>query len=265
MQKAAGAARQMMALEELSGGNTAVHRLHPLAKILVTFLYVIAVVSVHRLDYVTLSAFFFYPAILMAVAEIPFGIIAKRTLVALPFVLLAGISNVFFETAPYTAVFGLVISRGIVSAVVLAEKALLTVSAVLILAATTKTAQAFACLRKLGLPKIFITVLMLCLRYLSLLLNEADRMTRAYHLRAKAPKGIRMQDMGSFLGQLLLRSFDRAERVYQAMKLRGFDGSFPAPEDGKMSAASVSYTLAVSGLILFFRFLPLPKLMERLF
>jgi len=31
-----------------------------------------------------------------------------------------------------------------------------------------------------------------------------------------------MRDMGSFAGQLLLRSFDRAERVYNAMKCRGY-------------------------------------------
>lgn len=265
MQKAAGAARQMMALEELSFGNTAIHRLHPLSKMLVTFSYVIAVVSVRRLDYITLSVFFFYPAVLIALAEIPPRLIIKRALLALPFVLLAGISNILFERTPYIAALGLPISRGAVSAVVLVEKALLTVSAVLILAATTKAAQAFASLRKLGLPKIFITVVMLCLRYLSLLLDEAGRMTRAYHLRAKRAKGICMQDMGSFLGQLLLRSFDRAQRVYQAMKLRGFDGSFSAPEGEKMDAASLRYALAVSGLILLCRFLPLPLLLERLF
>jgi cobalt/nickel transport system permease protein len=31
-----------------------------------------------------------------------------------------------------------------------------------------------------------------------------------------------MRDMGVFSGQLLIRSFDRAERVYNAMKCRGY-------------------------------------------
>jgi len=31
-----------------------------------------------------------------------------------------------------------------------------------------------------------------------------------------------MRDMGSFSGQLLIRSFDRAERVYNAMKCKGY-------------------------------------------
>ena len=51
-------------------------------------------------------------------------------------------------------------------------------------------------------------------------------MALAYRLRSNGEKGIRMKDMGSFLGQLLLRSFDRAERVYTAMACRGFSGRY---------------------------------------
>lgn len=34
-----------------------------------------------------------------------------------------------------------------------------------------------------------------------------------------------MKDMGIFVGQLLLKSFDRAESIYVAMKCRGYDGN----------------------------------------
>ena len=42
-----------------------------------------------------------------------------------------------------------------------------------------------------------------------------------------ARKGIQFQAWGSLLGQLLLRSIDRAQLVYESMQLRGFAGSFP--------------------------------------
>ena len=58
-----------------------------------------------------------------------------------------------------------------------------------------------------------------------MLLNEAVSMHTAYTLRTDNQKGIKMRDMGSFLGQLLLRSTDRAEQVYYAMKCRGFHGA----------------------------------------
>ena len=87
----------MNTLEQLSAGRSAVHALHPLAKLLVTLVFLIAVVSFDRYALGRLVPFVFYPVILMAVAEIPYGLILKRTLVALPFGLFAGLSNVFFD------------------------------------------------------------------------------------------------------------------------------------------------------------------------
>jgi cobalt/nickel transport system permease protein len=59
-------------------------------------------------------------------------------------------------------------------------------------------------------------------RYIGVLLAEAYAMGVAYSLRSPNRKGIEMRDMGSFAGQLLIRSFDRADRVYSAMKCRGY-------------------------------------------
>ena len=51
-------------------------------------------------------------------------------------------------------------------------------------------------------------------------------MTDAYHLRAPGQKGIHISAWGSFLGQLLLRSMDRAQELYSSMLLRGFHQHF---------------------------------------
>jgi cobalt/nickel transport system permease protein len=264
MQKAAGAIDELMALEELCFLNTVVHRIHPLSKLAVTILFVAAVVSVGRLDFAALGIYFFYPAVLMAIAEIPFRSIAKKVLVALPFIVFMGLSNMIFEQAPYDVLWGITLSRGFVSFAVLFQKTVLTVSAVLLLIATTKSARLFSSLSKLGMPKILTILLMLCLRYMSVLLDETDRMIRAYHLRANKVKGIHIKHMGSFVGQLLLRSIDRAERIYQAMKLRGFQGSFPAGYAERMNAASILYMLALCASILFFRFVTVSSILTLL-
>jgi cobalt/nickel transport system permease protein len=59
-------------------------------------------------------------------------------------------------------------------------------------------------------------------RYIGVLLHEAYSMSVAYSLRSPGGKGISVRDTGSFAGQLLIRSFDRADRVYNAMKCRGY-------------------------------------------
>jgi cobalt/nickel transport system permease protein len=71
-------------------------------------------------------------------------------------------------------------------------------------------------------PGIFITILEMTYRYIGVLLEETWSMSTAYTLRHTQKKGIEMRHMGSFVGQLILKSLDRAERVYSAMKCRGY-------------------------------------------
>ena len=47
-------------------------------------------------------------------------------------------------------------------------------------------------------------------------------MYTAYTLRSTEGKGLKMKDMGIFIGSLFIRSYDRSERIYSAMKLRGY-------------------------------------------
>ncbi len=263
MRNSSDALRGMLELEELASGDSAIHRLHPLAKLMVTAVFVVAVVSVERLDYAALSFYFFFPALIVAFSGLPAGALLRRVLPALPLVLLAGLSNVILEPSAFLRLGPVVVSKGFVSLVVLTEKAALTVLAVLLLMATTSAPKLFSGLRAIGVPKILLTVLMLSARYLTLLAGEAGRMMRAYRLRAPAAKGVRMRDMGSFAGQLLLRSVDRAERVYRAMKLRGYSGDFPASGAGAMNTSSALYALCVSAAILFFRFFTLTNLLNR--
>ena len=265
MRNASDAMGGMLALEEMASGDSWVHRLHPLAKLLVTAVYVVAVVSVGRLDYAALSIFFFYPALLIPLSGVNAGALLRRVLPALPLVLLAGLSNVFLEPSAMMTFGALQVSRGFVSLVVLLEKAALTVLAVLILMATTNSPKLLSGLRAIGAPKVLLSVLMLSVRFLTLLAGEAGRMMRAYRLRANSPKGIRIGDMGSFVGQLLLRSVDRAERVYKAMKLRGYSGEFPVRDAGRLTASSAAYAVLTSAAILFFRFFTLTDVMAKWF
>ncbi|NLG23834.1 MAG: cobalt ECF transporter T component CbiQ [Clostridiales bacterium] len=254
----------MLALEELAAGDGAMHRLHPAAKLLGTAAYLVCAVSVGRLDYPTMSLFFFYPAIAIALSGVPMAAIGRRVLPALPLVLFVGLSGALLERETYVALGPLAISRGVVSMAVLLEKAALSVSAALILMATTPLADLLGCLRRAGAPKALVAVLMLAARYLSLIFGEAGRMSRAYALRAGKARGVDFRDMGSFLGQLLLRSIDRAERVYAAMKLRGYDGDFPAPAGRHFGVADAGFVLAVAASSVLMRFLPLAEWLGRL-
>ena len=93
---------------------------------------------------------------------------------------------------------------------------------ILILVSVTRFSELTKEMRRLRLPQFFIIMFELTYRYIGVLLNEAYSMSIAYSLRSPNRKGIEMRDMGSFAGQLLIHSFDRAERVYNAMKCKGY-------------------------------------------
>ena len=84
-----------------------------------------------------------------------------------------------------------------------------------------------AALQQLHCPRVLTTTILLIYRYIVLLLQEGIRIATAYALRAPGQKGIQFRAWGSLLGQLLLRSIDRAQLVYESMQLRGFAGAFP--------------------------------------
>lgn len=214
--------RDIRALEGLSARNTAVHRLHPLAKLISSLVYIIVVISYGRYDFTRLAPFLFYPFVMMALAELPYKLMLSRILIALPFCLFAGIANVILERDAAFIVGGFVVSFGVLSLSTILLKMYLSVMAALMLVATTPFTELTAQLRRLRVPVTFVMVFEMTFRYIGVLFEEVRSMSLAYRLRAGGRKAPEMRHMGSFIGQIFLRGFDRAERVHAAMRCRGY-------------------------------------------
>jgi cobalt/nickel transport system permease protein len=237
-------------LERLALGDSPVHRLHPGAKIISAFGYIAAVISFPGGNVSGLMPFLLYPAVLLPLSGTPASSLLARLPAALPFALMGGLGNLLIlkEIVFYLGPFG--VSAGMVSFISILIKTLLTVSAALLLIATTSFEDINRQLVQMGMPKILCLQFVMTWRYLTVLLGEAASMSTAYLLRSPNQRRIRMKDMGSFLGQLLLRSIDRAERVYQAMKCRGFDGTYRRAASPRWRATDFLYIAAVTALAL---------------
>jgi cobalt/nickel transport system permease protein len=230
---------EIYSLEDLAGGKTILHRLHPGVKIIATVFYLVAILSLDRYSFGRLLPFLFYPSITLALAGIPLGMMLRRTAVALPFCLFAGLSNLVLEREAAFTLGGLPVTEGFLSLCTLILRTALCVLSVLILAAATPFPQLSGQLRRFWVPPLFIALLEILYRYIPVLLLEAASMTLSYTLRRGGVRGIKMAHMGSFAGSLFLRSAGRAERVYTAMKCRLYSLDFPpgemrplAPRDG---------------------------------
>lgn len=238
----------MRILDDLARKETTIHRLHPLAKLLTTVSYLTVVVSFGKYEISGLMPLLFYPVMVFVLAELPVGPIIKRMLLASPLIIGIGILNPFFDHQIFL-LGGIEISRGWITFLSLLIKSALTVSAALLLIATTGMDRLAGALRMLKVPRIFVIQLLLTYRYISVLMEEVARTLRAYSLRAPEQKGVHRSAWGSLAGQLLLRTFDRAQRIYEAMCLRGFTGEYHTGNYGKIIVWDLTY---IVGWVLFF-------------
>ena len=252
-------------LEDLSQNDSPLHKLHPTAKIAAVTLYIITVVSFPRYEVAALLPMFLYPAILMSISETPYSAIFKRVLAALPFALAAGIGNLIFDRDTAFQTAWLSVSFGVLSLISLMLKTLFTVMSVLILVASTPTQALIKALLALHVPQSFCLQLMLTRRYISVLADEVTSRSRAYALRSPGSGRVKFKDMGLFLAQLLLRSFDKADNVCCAMRCRGFDGAYSEDKLPQTSKADYLFLAASVPLIIVPRFVSLGRIINRMF
>jgi cobalt/nickel transport system permease protein len=180
--------------------------------------------SFPRYELSALTPFLLYPVALIAVGRIPARQILQRMLVAAPFALLIGMFNPLMDRQPLVAVGPYVVTGGWVSFASVMFRFVLTVGAALALVACTGVYRLGAGLEQLGVPRAFVMQLLFLYRYLFVVADEGVKMMRSVALRSDGLRPLQFRVYASLLGHLLLRSMDRAERVYRAMVARGFDG-----------------------------------------
>lgn len=252
-------------VENLAERNTWLCRLHPLAKVLVTIWYLVLTMGFGKYDLTGLAGMGIYPLTVMILGDISVGQAFCRLRPVLLMVFLIGLPNPFFDRAPALVAEGLTLSAGMISMMTLFCKAGFAVFASYILAATTTVEQICHAFRKLHMPQMFVTVILLIYRYLILMLREAERITQAYMLRAPGEKGIKKSAWGSLTGQMLLRSMDRAQTVYESMTLRGFRGEFFPRKDFVPAWQSVLYGVLWGIALAVFRCIPVFGIVGSLF
>ena len=265
MDKLTNARLELRELDDLAAEDSPVHRLNPLCKLLVTVFYIVTVVSFPKYDLSGLVIMVLYPVVLFQAAGIPVSLCFHKLRVVLPLVCAVGLVNPFLDHTPLIPLGTLTITGGVVSMVTLMLKGVFSLMASFLLIATTSIDTLCAALRMLHVPDIFTTLLLLTYRYIGVMIEEVSIMTESYSLRAPGQKGIHISAWGSFLGQLLLRSMDRAEALYQSMLLRGFRGDYYYADVPPCGGSGVIYGIVCIGAFLFARWFDLPVLLGSLF
>ena len=263
MNKMDKALHELSEMDELAAQDSPIHRLHPTAKFLSTIAYIVLVVSFNKYDLDGLIPMLLWPVLLFQISGIPVRTCFYKLRIVLPLVMAVGLFNPFFDRAPMLVLGSLRISGGVISMLTLMGKGVLCLMASFLLMATTPIDSLCASLRKLHVPGMIVTLLLLTYRYVGVMTEELAVMTDAYHLRAPGQKGIHVSAWGSFLGQLLLRSMDRAQELYGSMLLRGYHEHFHYADVAPFTPRDGLYTLGCVLPFLLLRFVPVAQVKHK--
>lgn len=240
-------------LDTLSYKDTFVHRLDPRVKVLVSFIFILFVVSFPKYELSGLMPFFIYPVFLLTAGDIPLRAIAKKVLFVSPFAIFIGIFNPLLDTNVILTPFGVPVTGGWISFLSIIVKFVLTVSTALLLIAVTSFPGICEALERLKLPRIFVIQLLFLYRYLFVLLREALRMQRAREARSFGKRGREIKNFIRLISLLLVRSVERAERIYQAMLSRGFRGEIRVRKRYKLRLQDIVFAILTVGIFYIFR------------
>ena len=251
-------------LDRLSYRDTFVHHLDPRAKVIATMLFLFTVISFPKYEVAALVPFFLFPVLMMTIGEIPIRFIIKKMIVVSPFAIFIGIFNPILDTRTAAVIFGVSLSAGWVSFLSILLKFTLTISATLLLIATTSFPGVCHALRRLGFPSLFISQILFLYRYIFVLMEEAMRIIRARDMRSFGTRGTGMKVFVRLIGILFLRTVDRAERIYYAMLSRGFQGDIPSLKRTHMVLPDLAFMATTIAFLVVFRFFHVTEEIGRL-
>jgi cobalt/nickel transport system permease protein len=239
-------------LDQLAVADTAVHRIDARAKVITTLVFIVCVMSFERHAVAALWPYLLFPVALVARARLPTGYVLRKVALVLPIAAAIALPNVWFERDTLVHVGSASFSAGWSSALSIILRSALAASAAIVLVAVTGLPALGHAMERLGVPHALAVQLQFLHRYLVVLGEEALRMVTAQEQRnAGRPLTLRMY--GALTGRLLLRTWDRAERIYLAMLARGYDGRLGRVERRPFGARDWAFMLGWSALFVLLR------------
>ena len=221
-------------------------------KITAILAFVLVVVSTPIQAWKSFVAFLGLVLVTSLLAKIPFGILARRSLIEIPFVFFALLMPFFgngetIEIGPLT-----LYKAGLIAGASIIAKGTLGVLMAVILSTTTTAREILRGLERLKLPAIMVQIASFMLRYVNVISDEMERMKIARESRGFIATGIKhWKILATSAAALFIRSYERGERVHLAMLARGFTGSLPHTEAKKVDPTMwfTAFLLPVFALI----------------
>ena len=239
--------------------STLIHKADPRVKTLFTFLYILSNALLPDGAWLGFGLAWVIVWGISLTARINLFNLLKRSLIALPFALAAvtaivslpgeSLADISIGPWEFTATY-----QGLLRFVSIVLRSWLSVQMGILLIRTTRFPDILHALRHLKVPHILISIIAFMYRYLFVISEEALRMLNARAARSAQLPGHkrggsvfwRARVAGTMAGQLFLRSYERSDRVYDAMLARGYRGQLLTIHPHHMCASD--WVLSAAGV-----------------
>jgi cobalt/nickel transport system permease protein len=213
------------------------HRLDPRVKVAVTVVFIVSNALLPDGAWFAFGFAWLFLLLCNLLSKLGYSYTLKRSIIALPFALIA-ITVLFsipgnpLSTFHFLGMNFTITDAGLLRFVSILIRSWLSVQMAILLVAVTRFPDLIHALEHLRVPAILTTIIAFLYRYLFVLTDEVFRLLRARESRSAAAAGSRSgggvlwraKVAGNMAGQLFLRSYERSDRIYNAMLARGYAG-----------------------------------------
>ena len=219
-------------------GESLLHHLDPRVKVLAVVGFILSVVLLPDGAWAAYLLAWIMLLCLSWFSGLGLSFTFRRSFIALPFAL-AAVTAIFSVPGQplWTWQVGSLeltaTTDGMIRFVSIVIRSWLSVQAAILLVAVTQFPDLIHALEHLHVPAMLTTIVAFLYRYLFVLTDEVLRLMRAREARSAALPGQksggtvfwRAGVAGHMAGQLFLRSYERSDRIYNAMLARGYTGN----------------------------------------
>ncbi|MBN2225435.1 MAG: cobalt ECF transporter T component CbiQ [Deltaproteobacteria bacterium] len=239
-------------LDDESTIESPIRSLNPKTKFITIIAVVLFVVSTPADAFYVFLLFLVLALILIMISRVPITVFLKRVLIAVPFVLVALVAVPFVPEGPGATSYSLGIGAAAVTRTgfllvsnVLC-KSILSILFLTLLISSTPFRDLLSGLRELRVPSFITDTLSFMYQYLFIITDEIQRVAFARDARLYGNRWIwQAPVVGHMIGSIFVRSFERGERIFLAMKARGYDSEIVRHSTGPLRISDYLFGLII--------------------
>ena len=241
--------------------NTPWHAIAPRTRLLCALLFVFAVVLTPNGHWQTWAVYGIGLLSLILIARLTITELLKRLAVEFAFVGVVLVGTLFREGGQVIWSWGIlkITTVGLTILASVSIKAMLSLTMLNLLTLTTSVPALLHGMKELRIPPLLVATLASMYRYIGVLIAEFEAMRRAALSRnlMNSNRSIRLV-VGNTIGALFIRTYERGNRIHQAMLSRGYQGIPPMEKiapGGKQDIVALTLTLllALLGQVIYLR------------